>query len=448
MLQGLLLERQRIAAAPATQLLFGQLHQGGRSLSFHANPGEHRVARREAALLEACGQLRHVGAQPPFGDRECGDVFATLLGSGAAAVAQPVEGGGYQFLLPSHETFRRLALRTTAPAAATLLLGLAIILRERTHFQEVHIAAAGVSRSILGHGVVCHKVARHQRHLLQEHRVRRARVARTTRRAVLHHDALLSATVHAIAQLERHHAQVVAGLHGHGDFIGIRGLGVAPRLLDGHTRAAVGNRIDHILYRAGYGGAVGGDQIHVVEATLRHFEATGHRTVTFDRHRHRGAIVEAQYATGDFARDRGVHHHRGAHDRRDITTVFHMFGGHAAVRREAEVERYVRNGRQVVHRERVGRRPHVGRFHVVLGGLGDVEQARTEARRIGFGAHWQSLPLAGRVTAEYQFRPIGGETHQRRVHFNGTATRHCRVAGFDTERAHRHRCFGRTKGHE
>ena len=125
-----------------------------------------------------------------------------------------------------------------------------------------------------------------------------------------------------------------------------------------------------------------------------------------------------------------------------------MFGRHAAVRWEVEVERYVRHRRQVVHRECVRGRPHVGRLHVVLGGLGDVEQPRAEARRIGFGAHGQSLPLTGGIAAEHELGAIGGETHQGGVYFNRATTRHRHVARFDVQRPHRHRRFGRSEGHE
>ena len=448
MLQGLLLQRQGVGTTAATQLLFGQLHRGRCRFGFHADLGEHRVAGRQAALLQAICQLRHFLAQTSFGNRERGDVLATLLIDGAAAVAQPVEGAGHHFLLPGHESFRRLTLRTTTTATATLLFGLTIVLRERSDFEEVDIAAAAVARSILRHGVIRYQVARYQRHLFQEQRVRGACIARPARRAVLHHDALFRATIHAIAQLERDHTQVITGLHRYGDFIGVRRLRVAPRLLDGHARPAIGNRINHVLHGTGHRGAVGGDQVHVIESAFRDLEATGYCAVTFDCHRCRGAIVEAQHAARHLAGDLGVHHDGGTHDRRHVATVFHVLGRHAAIRREVEVERHVRHRRQVVHRERVGGRPHVGRLHVVLGGLGDIEQPRAETRRVGFGAHGQSLPFTGGIAAEHQLRAVGGETHQGGMHFDRATARHRHVARLDAERAHRHRRFGRTEGHE
>jgi hypothetical protein len=50
----------------------------------------------------------------------------------------------------------------------SLLLGLSIVLREWTDFEEVHIAAAGVARAIFGYSVIRHQVTRHQRHLFQK----------------------------------------------------------------------------------------------------------------------------------------------------------------------------------------------------------------------------------------------------------------------------------------
>ena len=105
MLQCLLLEWQRVGATSTAQLLLGQLHRGRCRLGLHTDLGEHRVAGREPALFQTVRQLRHFFAQPPFGDRERGDVFATLLVDRAAAVAQPVEGAGHHFLLPRHEAF-------------------------------------------------------------------------------------------------------------------------------------------------------------------------------------------------------------------------------------------------------------------------------------------------------------------------------------------------------
>ena len=217
--------------------------------------------------------------------------------------------------------------------------------------------------------------------------MRRARITRPTRGAVLHHDALLGPAVHPIAQFERNHAQIITGLHGHRHFIGIRRLRVAPRLFDGDPRAAIGDRIDHVLHRARYRGAIGGNQVHVIEPALRDLETTGHRAVAIDRHRRRCAIVEAQQAASDLPRDCGVHHHGRTNNRGHITAVFHVLSRHAAIRRVVEVERHIRHRRQVVHRELERGRAHVGRLHVVLGRLRDIEQPRTETRRVGFGTH-------------------------------------------------------------
>ena len=51
MLQGLLLEWQRISAATTSQLFLGQLHRSGGRFRFHADLGEHRVAGRQTALF-------------------------------------------------------------------------------------------------------------------------------------------------------------------------------------------------------------------------------------------------------------------------------------------------------------------------------------------------------------------------------------------------------------
>ena len=103
MLQRLLLQRQCVGATSTAQLLFGQLHRGRGRFGFRADLGKQRVAGGKPALFQAVGQLRHFFAQPPFRNGERGDVFATLLVGGAAAVAQPVEGAGHHFLLPRHE---------------------------------------------------------------------------------------------------------------------------------------------------------------------------------------------------------------------------------------------------------------------------------------------------------------------------------------------------------
>ena len=229
--------------------------------------------------------------------------------------------------------------------------------------------------AIASDGVVRHQVARLQPHLLEEERVGAMRVARPTRRAVGDRDLLFGPAVHPIAELHRHHAQVITGAHGHYDLIGVRDLRVASGLLDAHHRRAVGDGIDDVLHRARHRGAVDGGEIHVVEAALRHAELARDRAVGFALHRHDGAVVEAQRATLHGARDPGADLHRGADDRGDITAVLDRLRGHPAVRREAQFERHPRHRRQIIDGQRIDRRAHVGGLDVVLGLRHDIEEA-------------------------------------------------------------------------
>ena len=102
-LQRLLLGRERIAATHAPQLFFGGLEFGHGLRELVLDLRERRIARRHATLGETLHELRHIGLQPTFGDRQRRHVLAALLVRRAHAVAQPVERARDHFLLARRE---------------------------------------------------------------------------------------------------------------------------------------------------------------------------------------------------------------------------------------------------------------------------------------------------------------------------------------------------------
>ena len=450
MLQRALFGGKRRAAQPAPQLFFGQLHLGRGGDQLLLDLREGRVSGRHAALHQTLGQGGHILAQPAFGNRECRDVLAPLLRCGRATVTQPVERTGHDIALTRHEPVGGILLWPAAATAtaATRLLRLLVVLRERTHVEEIHVAATFVTTAITRHRVIRDQVTGLQPQLFEEDGVRPARITRTARGAVLHRHALLLAPIHAIAQLQRGHTQIIAGPHRHRDFIGVAHLRVATRLLNAHDGRAVGNGVHHVLHRAGHHRAAQRLQVHPIEPAALDDEGSGYHAVTLRHERDGGAVVEVQLAALHRARNLGAQHHRRADNGRDIAAVVDMLGGQAAVGRESQIQREVGDRRQIADRERVRGRAHIGRLHVVLGHAREIEQPRAEPGRIRVAAHRQSRPFGPAVAAEHELCAIGGKPDQMRLHFQRAASRDGGVARQHLHQPHRDRRLRRLPRHK
>src|SRR5205085_3457964 len=121
---------------------------------------EHRVGARGAALLHLASEPLDVLAQPSLGDVDRRDVLTPLARIARRAVAQPVEGPRDDVALARNESVGRVAA-TASSTTAALLLGLSVVLAERTHLEEVDVARADVPRAVARTRVIGDEIARH-----------------------------------------------------------------------------------------------------------------------------------------------------------------------------------------------------------------------------------------------------------------------------------------------
>ena len=149
---------------------------------------------------------------------------------------------------------------------------------------------------------------------------------------------LLVAAVHAVAQFEAGHTQIVARLHSDRDLVGVGDLRVASRLLDAHDWRSVGDRVHHVLHRTGDGRTICRGEVHVIEAALLHGKRTHHSTVTLSRHRDGAPIVKAQGTAGNRTGHIGPHRDRRSHHGGYIACVVDVLHWQPAVRGKTQVE--------------------------------------------------------------------------------------------------------------
>ena len=223
---------------------------------------EGGVGGEHVALDQPPHQLSHIGLEPALRNRERREILAPLALRGPGAVAEPVEGAGHDFALSGRKPFRGL------PAAATSSgFGLLVVAAVRPHLEEVDVARGRIPGAVPRGGKVRDQISRLEPQLFEEERMGRPQLGGgASGGRIGQRDALLGATVHLVAELHAFHPVVVRSAHCHGDFFHRGDLGVAAGLLDPYGRPVIVQRLDDVLKRARYRRAVGGHEIHPVEA--------------------------------------------------------------------------------------------------------------------------------------------------------------------------------------
>ena len=166
-----------------------------------------------------------------------------------------------------------------------------VVPRPGTHFDEVDVAECFLTGGIRRGGVVRDEIAGLEPHLLEHQRVRRLRLVCIAAGAD-ERDPLLLTTIHAIAEFERAHAEVIARARFDRDLFEGGHLGIASRLLDPHFRRTVLEDLDRVLHAAHDAPAVCGDQIDPVETAGREAEPAAELPAGIRVERDRAAVVE------------------------------------------------------------------------------------------------------------------------------------------------------------
>ena len=282
----------------------------------------------------------------------------------------------------------------------------------------------GVTRG----GVVGDEVAGLESHLLEEQRVRGLRLRRPAlgRRE---RDALLGAAIHAVAQLKRRDAVVIAGGGLDGDLLERGDLGVAPGRRDAHVGPAILEHLDRVLHAAGDTASVGGDEVHSIEAARREREAAAQLSTGVGHQRHGAPIVERERATAHRTGDRGLDDRHGTSDRRDVAAILDPLTRAAGVGRVAQLDRELLHCGKVGDPHLIRRRANAVRLYVVLGGLGEIEQSACECALLGVTTHRQAHPLGRAVGTKDELRAVSGEVRERRVDVKRATARDVGIAG-------------------